>query len=156
MVKEFTADDDALLGELGVEIEATKAVSRTPRVPPRTPMILMMDTDDLDDDALPAELGIGVDVHPITELKHVRPSAERKTAGDIANRNRCGDFDTFKSLFEQVQKELNSGLREKRPFEMKAEIEKGRFFFVSGQKAYFAKKGERTIPDQGRTDARCA
>ena len=31
MVKEFTSDDDALLAELGVEVETKKAISRTPR-----------------------------------------------------------------------------------------------------------------------------
>jgi hypothetical protein len=116
--------------------------------------VLSSDTDDLDDDALLAELGIEFDVPSLTELKHVRSTAEKKAAEDIANRDRCEDFDTFKPLFEQVQKELNSGLRETRPFEMKAEIEKGRFFIVSGQKAYVADKGETTITDQGRTDAR--
>jgi hypothetical protein len=45
----------------------------------------------------------------------------------MTNRDRCEDFDTFNPLFEQVQNELNSGLRETRAFEMKAEIEKGRF-----------------------------
>ena len=45
-------------------------------------------------------------------------------------------------MFEQVQKEHGSDLRETRPFEMKAEIEKGRFFIVSGQKGYVANKGE--------------
>lgn len=53
-----------------------------------------------------------------------------------------------------MQNELNNGLRETRPFEMKAEIEKVRFFIVSGQKAYVAEKGETTTNDQGRTDAR--
>jgi hypothetical protein len=213
MAKEFTSDDDALLTELGIEIETKKAVSRTPREeriiagfediqrftteqgrPPQHGEIedvferlyavrldricelqecrelvepldhqgllsgpaskLPADTDDLDDDALLAELGIEVDAPPITELKHVRSTAEKKAAEDIANRDKCEDFDTFKPLFEQVQKELNSGLRETRPFEMKAEIEKGRFFIVSGQKAYVAEKGETTINDQGRTDAR--
>jgi len=112
------------------------------------------DAEELDDDALLAELGIEAERPPITELKHVRSSAEKKAAEDIANRERCDDFATFKPLFEQVQKELNTGLRETRPFEMKAEIEKGRFFIVSGQKAYVAEKGETTITDQGRTDAR--
>jgi len=112
------------------------------------------DTDELDDDALLAELGIEVEAPPITELKHVRSTAEKKSAEDVANREKCEDFETFKPLFEQVQKELSSGLRETRPFEMKAEIEKGRFFIVSGQKAYVAEKGEITITDQGRTDAR--
>lgn len=111
-------------------------------------------TDELDDDALLAQLGIEAEKPPIAELKHVRSSAEKKAAEEIANRERCEDFTTFKPLFEQVQNELNTGLRETRPFEMKAEIEKGRFFIVGGQKAYIAEKGETTITDQGRTDAR--
>jgi len=213
MAKEFTADDDALLAELGVEVEGKKAVHLTPRqerivagfeeiqrftqdygrqpqhgengdvferlyavrldrirevqecrelAEPLDHQGLLSgsvgplpgETDDLDDDALLAELGIEVDAPGITELKHVRTTAEKKAAEDIANRDKCEDFDTFKPLFEAVQKELNSGLRETRPFEMKAEIEKGRFFIVSGQKAYVAEKGETTINDQGRTDAR--
>jgi hypothetical protein len=112
------------------------------------------DAEELDDDALLAELGIEVEVPPITELKHVRSTAEKKAAEDIASRDKCENFDTFKPLFEQVQKELDSGLRDTRPFEMKAEIEKGRFFIVGGQKAYVADKGETTITGQGRTDAR--
>lgn len=114
----------------------------------------LADEKELDDDALLAELGIEVEAPPITELKHVRSTAEKKAAEEVANRDKCEDFDTFKPLFEQVQKELDSGLRDTRPFEMKAEIEKGRFFIVGGQKAYVAAKGETTINDQGRTDAR--
>lgn len=114
----------------------------------------LADAEELDDDALLAELGIDVEAPPITELQHVRSTAEKKAAEDIASRERCEDFETFKPLFEQVQKELNTGLRETRPFEMKAEIEKGRFFIVSGQKAYVAEKGEITTTEHGRTDAR--
>lgn len=211
--KEFTQEDDALLAELGVEVETKKTVTRTPReeriiagfeeiqrfaeehgsapqhgeerdiferlyavrldrirelqecleiVEPLddqglltgTAKAPLADAEELDDDALLAELGIEIEAPPITELKHVRSTAEKKAAEDIANRDRCEDFDTFKPLFEQVQKELDSGLRDTRPFEMKAEIEKGRFFIVGGQKAYVADKGETTITDQGRTDAR--
>jgi hypothetical protein len=213
MAKGFTEEDDALLAELGVDVEAKKHVTRTPReeriiagfeeiqrfvkehgcspqhgedrdiferlyavrldriselqecrdlVAPMDhqgllsgqPNALMTDAAEIDDDALLAELGIEVEAHAITELKHVRSTAEKKAAEDIANRDRCEDFATFRPLFEQVQKELKSGLRETRPFEMKAEIEKGRFFIVGGQKAYVAEKGEVTINDQGRTDAR--
>lgn len=213
MAKEFTQEDDALLAELGVEVETKKAVTRTPReeriiagfeeiqrftqehgsapkhgenrdiferlysvrldrirelqecrelVAPLDGQGLLTgaaqaplaDAEKLDDDALLAELGIEVESSPITELKHVRSTAEKKAAVDIASRDKCEDFDTFKPLFEQVQKELDSGLRDTRPFEMKAEIEKGRFFIVGGQKAYVADKGETTITDQGRTDAR--
>lgn len=112
------------------------------------------DVDELDDDALLAELGIEAETSPLTELTHVRSSAEKKAAEEIASRERCEDFETFKPIFEQVQKELNTGLRETRPFEMKAEIQKGRFFIVGGQKAYVAEMGELTTTDQGRTDAR--
>lgn len=110
--------------------------------------------EDLDDDALLAELGIEAEAPEITELRHVRSSAERKAADEVANREACADFDRFKPLFEQVQRELDTGMRETRPFELKAEIEKGRFFIVGGQKAYVAEKGEVTLTDQGRTDAR--
>jgi hypothetical protein len=116
--------------------------------------VLRPDAAELDDDALLAELGIEVEAPAITKLKHVRSTAEKKAAEEIATRDCCEEFATFKPLFEQVQKELNSGLRETRPFEVKAEIEKGRFFIVGGQKAYIAEKGEVTINDQARTDAR--
>ena len=213
MAKGFTDEDDALLAELGVEVEVKKQLSRTPREeriiagfeeilrfadehgrPPQhgedrdiferlyavrldrirdlqecrdllapldeqgllanTPTPSASDSDDLDDDALLAELGVEVAKSPLTELKHVRSTAEKKAADEVANREKCEDFATFKPLFEQVQKELDSGLRETRPFEMKAEIEKGRFFIVSGQKAYVADKGETITNEQGRTDAR--
>jgi hypothetical protein len=214
MAKGFTEDDDALLAELGVEVEVKKQLTRTPReeriiagfeeilqfakehgrppqhgedreiferlyavrldrirdlqecralLAPLDQQGLLADTssalpasepDDLDDDALLAELGVEVARSPLTELKHVRSTAEKKAADEVANREKCEDFATFKPLFEQVQKELDSGLRETRPFEMKAEIEKGRFFIVSGQKAYVADKGETITNEQGRTDAR--
>lgn len=111
-------------------------------------------SEDLDDDALLAALGIEVEASPITELKHVRSNAERKAAEDIASRHRCEDFEDFKPIFEKVQRELDTGQRETRPFELKAEIQKGRFFIVEGQKAYVAEMGEETLTDQGRTDAR--
>jgi hypothetical protein len=213
MTKGFTDEDDALLAELGVEVEVKKQLSRSPREeriiagfeellrfadehgrPPQhgedrdiferlyavrldrirdlqecrgllapldeqgllanAPAPSASDSDDLDDDALLAELGVEVAKSPLTELKHVRSTAEKKAADEVANREKCEDFATFKPLFEQVQKELDSGLRETRPFEMKAEIEKGRFFIVSGQKAYVADKGETITIEQGRTDAR--
>lgn len=116
--------------------------------------VVAIDTEELDDDALLAELGVEVETPPIAELKHVRSTAEKKAAEDVANRERCEDFETFKPLFEQVQKEIASGLRETRPFERKADIEKGRFFIVGGQSAYVAERGEDFLTDQGMTDAR--
>ena len=52
----------------------------------------------------------------ITELRHVRSSAEERAAEEIANREQCEDFDRFKPLFEQVQRDLDAGARETRPF----------------------------------------
>lgn len=211
MADMFTDDDDALLSELGIEVEKKKQVTRTPReeriiagfediqkfvaehgrlprhsedgdiferlyavrlqrlreLPEAADLLADLDADgllsgaevtpvadDLDDDALLAALGVAVKASPITELKHVRSNAERKEAEDIANRQRCEDFETFQPLFEKVQRELDAGQRETRPFELKAEIQKGRFFIVEGQKAYVAEMGEETLTDQGRTDAR--
>lgn len=115
---------------------------------------LIAPEESLDDEALLAELGVEAVAPAITELRHVRSSAERKAAEEVANREVCADFDKYKPLFEQVQRELDAGTRETRPFELKAEIEKGRFFIVGGQKAYVADKGEVTLTEHGRTDAR--
>ncbi|SUZ33499.1 hypothetical protein ROE7235_03270 [Roseibaca ekhonensis] len=118
------------------------------------PLALSDDGEELDDDALLDALGIEVAAPAITELKHVRSAAEKKAAEEIANRDRCEDFARFKPLFEQVQKELESGLRETRPFERKSEIEKGKFFILGGQKAYIASVGEVFTQEYGDRDAR--
>ena len=115
---------------------------------------LSAQADDLDDDALLAELGVEMSTSGITELRHVRSSVEKRAAEEIANRDKCEDFATFKPMFEQVQKELNSGMRTSRPFELKAEIRPGSFFIVSGQKAYVAEMEDIFTNAQGRTDAR--
>lgn len=105
--------------------------------------------------ALLAQLGINpVAENDITSLKHVRPTAERKAAEEIANRSRCEDFEIFKPLFEKVRRELDGGVRQTRPFEVKAEIDAGRFFIVGGQMAYVAEKGEEFTQEYGDRDAR--
>lgn len=210
---DFTDEDDALLAELGVEVEAKKTSSRTPQeeriiagfediqrfveehgrapqhgedrdiferlyavrldriraVPECRAVAASIDhhgllgdpkvtemphDDDLDDDALLAALGVEAERRGITELRHVRSAAEKRATEEVANRTRCEDFATFKPLFEQVQKDLDEGVRATRPFEMKAEIAPGRFFIVGGQKAYVAEMGEIEITAQGRIDAR--
>ncbi|MBP2450068.1 GIY-YIG nuclease family protein [Rhizobium leguminosarum] len=210
----FTDEDDALLAELGVEIETKRQGGRTPREERiiagfeeiqrfteeygRAPQhgedrdiferlyavrldrlreleecrallapldhqellagggyVIATDPDDLDDDALLAELGVEADASSnITELRHVRSADEKRAAEDIANRDRCEDFDKFKPLFEKVQQEIESGERQTRPFELKAEIRPGTWFIVGGQKAYVAEAGEVFTNAQGRTDAR--
>ncbi|SHF24165.1 T5orf172 domain-containing protein [Litoreibacter ascidiaceicola] len=113
------------------------------------------DDDDIDLDALASDLEDLEDAaHDITDLRHVRPVAEKRAAEEVANREACADFDKFKPLFEQVQAELDAGVRATRPFELKAEIQVGSMFIVSGQKAYVAEMGEVYLNAQSRTDAR--
>ncbi|WP_192966886.1 GIY-YIG nuclease family protein [Phycobacter azelaicus] len=218
MAREFTQEDDALLAELGVEVEAKKVVSRTPReeriiagfeeiqrfseehgrlpehgedrdiferlyavrldrikeleecrelVEPMDTTGLLSgnsptparDAEDLDDDALLAELGIELEAPPITELKHVRSTAEKKAAEEIANRERCEDFAKFKPLFTEVQNDLDVGVRTTRNIRkqagfLKADIKKGEFFILSGQTLYVAEVGEEIRAPNGETDAR--
>ena len=213
MSKDFTEEDDALLDDLGVEVEPAKAASRMPReeriiagfeeiqrfveTHGRAPqhgesrdiferlhavrldrireqegarsLLRPMDRhalltgatataspapDGMDDDALLAELGVEAKAPDITELRHVRSTAERRAAEEVATRRKCDDFETFRPLFEQVQKELDMGIRETCPVELKAEIKPGRFFVVGGQKAYVAEMGKQFTQQYGDTDAR--
>lgn len=117
-----------------------------------------LDVEALDDDALLAELGVdGEPPSSITQLTHVRSSGEKRAAEEIARRNQCKDFHAFKTRFAQVQKELDTGLRDARPFKENkgnTEINVGDFFIVGGQKAYVAKKGRQSLTKDGKKDAR--
>ena len=109
----------------------------------------------LDDDALLAALGVDEPKEDdITVLRHVQSQEERQAAEDIANRIKCEDFSKYAPLFQQAQDELIAGIRQTRPFELKAEIVPGNFFIVGGQKAYVAEMGEVFSNAQGRRDAR--
>ena len=108
----------------------------------------------LDDNDLLAELGVGTAAPDISDLRHVRSSAEKRAAEETASRTRCEDFERFRPLFEQVQKDIDIGFRDTRPFERKAEIEPGRFFVLGGQKAYVAEMGRIFTQDYGDKDAR--
>ncbi|MCW5716907.1 MAG: GIY-YIG nuclease family protein [Bauldia sp.] len=111
-------------------------------------------SDEFDAEMLRAELDGAAGTAAITELRHVRPAEEKRAAEEIASRQKCEDFDRFKPLFEQVQNDLDAGIRQTRPFELKAEIARGSWFVVGGQKAYVADMGEVFTNEQGRTDAR--
>lgn len=210
----FTDEDDALLEELGIEAEAKREGSRTPReeriiagfgeiqrffgehgrcpqhgedrdiferlyavrldrlrelddartlLAPLDHQGLLSETegtgalvpDEIDDDELLAQLGVDITAASgMTELRHVRTATEKREAEEIANREKCEDFEHFKPLFLQVQQELDDGSRQTRPFELKAEISPGTWFIVGGQKAYVADVGELFSNAQGRTDGR--
>jgi hypothetical protein len=110
------------------------------------------------DDELLAELGVDIAAPDnLTVLKHVKPRAEIEAAEEIAARMPCKDFEAFKPLFDQVQKEIETGVRKTRPFEANQEgarIEQGEFFILGGQKAYVAEVGEEFLTEQGRKNAR--
>jgi hypothetical protein len=115
--------------------------------------------DEMDEDELLAELGGAAGSTDITDLRHVRTSAEKRVAEEIANRESCPDFPKFKPLFAAVQRDLDQGARTTRPFVkdagfLKADINEGQFFILGGQIAYVAEVGETFKAPNGEQDAR--
>jgi T5orf172 domain len=113
----------------------------------------------IDEDELLAELSGIESPDDITALRHVRTSAEKRAAEEIAQRKPCAQFDTFKPLFERVRRELKDGVRRTHAVhaldELKlAEIQQGEFFIVEGQMAYVAKVGEEIRTPYERKDSR--
>lgn len=108
----------------------------------------------MDDDELLAELDGADDTDDITKLRHVRTSADKRAAEEIANRTVCEDFEAFKPLFVQIRKDLDSGVRQTRLFQAMAEIKQGEFFIVGGQIAYVAEVGEEFMTEYERRDSR--
>lgn len=112
--------------------------------------------ENLDDEALLAELGVGVGgaASDITVLKNVSSHEERKAAEEMAHRTACKDFEQFKPLFEQVERELKDGTRQSRLFGKDASVAMGDFFVLGGQVVYVAETGETLRAPNGETDAR--
>jgi hypothetical protein len=124
-----------------------------PAALPATPV------ESMDDDELLAELEGAAGTSDITDLRHVRTSADKRAAEEIANRETCLDFEKFKPVFTQVQKDLDSGARITRRFVkdtglLKADITEGQFFILGGQIAYVAHVGETFKAPNGEFDAR--
>ncbi|KQX34243.1 hypothetical protein ASD04_16500 [Devosia sp. Root436] len=217
-MSKFTDEDDALLGELGVEVELEQHASRSPKeeriiagfediqrfvdehgraplhgedqdiferlyavrldrlreLPDCRALLEPLDRQgilssvaatpaavkDLDDDALLAELGVdGIGNDDVTNLRFVRSGTEKRAAEEIANREKCEDFERFAPLFDAVQDDLDTGARVTRPFVkdagfLKADITQGQFFVLGGQVAYVADVGEPIKAPNGETDAR--
>lgn len=211
---QFTDEDDELLAELGVDVEAKSRSSRTPReerviagfeeierfveehgrlplhgedkdIFERTyavrldkirsssdcmetlaaldknglltnaPNLVEKTLDDLDDDALLAELGVGqVGDSDITKLTHVKTRAEKKAAEEIGSRSLCKDFEDFQPLLSQIQADLKTGIRKTLRFKEDASINKGEYFILGGQIAYIAEVGKLTQDAYSKWDAR--
>jgi hypothetical protein len=113
------------------------------------------------DDELLAELSgdAGTGANDITALRHVRTSADKRAAEEIAHRKKCEDFETFKPLFAQVRREIDAGDRLIVPVHdvdavKAAAIQKGDFFIVEGQLAFVAEVGEEFTTKYDRKDSR--
>jgi T5orf172 domain len=122
-------------------------------------IVLDASPDTIDDEELLAELKDIPGAGSVTELRHVRKSVDKRAAEEIANRAVCEDFETFKPLFEKVQRELQSGVRESIPVQTMdqikmAEIQQGQYFIVGGQVAYVAEVGEDFKTGYDRRDSR--
>jgi hypothetical protein len=113
--------------------------------------------DDLDEDVLLAELGIGnvsTDLNDITTLRHVRPYVEIKAAEEVANRMPCPDFDRFKPLFDEAGTGLKAGTWMTKPFAKNASVELRDFFIIGGQMAYVAEMFDGAKTKDGRDNPR--
>jgi hypothetical protein len=217
--KTLTEEDDALLAELGIEVEAKKVVKYTSREERiiagfeeiqqyveehgRLPkhgedkdiferlyavrldqirkqdecINLLKDLDnqkildgtdienseiqeDIDDDELLEQLGVGKqETNSITNLKHVKTRAEKRAAEEIANRQKCEDFDHFKPYFEAVKKDIDNGFRSTIRFRKDAGFTKtnyktNQFIIIGGQIALIAEIGEPFKAPNGEEDRR--
>jgi hypothetical protein len=115
-----------------------------------------IDIESLDEDALLAELGVNAQSNAsgITKLQHVRSSAEKKAAEEVAKRAPCKDFSNFKHLFNEASSGLKAGHWMTKPFVKDASIAQGDFFIIGGQIAYVAKMFDGTKTKDGRDNPR--
>ena len=110
---------------------------------------------DIDDEALLAELGVDVPKEgDLTNLTHVKSTAEKKAAEEIGSRTLCVDFDKFKPLFAKVKDEIKEGVRKTLRFKEDASINQGEYFILNGQIAYIDQVGELTEDAFGKWDGR--
>ena len=107
-------------------------------------------TDNASDDELLAALGVAASADAdVSDLVHVRSTAERAAAEDVARRAPCADFEMFKPAFEKVQRELDAGVRRTATFVRRdkdaEQFKLGEFFIVGGQKAMIADIADESV-----------
>jgi hypothetical protein len=104
---------------------------------------------------LAAELAGPAEGDDITVLRHVRTSADKRAAEEIADRKPCEDFEKLRPLFERVEADLKTGLRQSQPIEAgRRAIEAGDFFVLDGITLYIAEVGEPLKTTAGEVDRR--
>lgn len=210
---QFTEEDDALLGALGVEVEVKKTgqytkeqeriiagfeeiqrfVEETGRAPQHgedqdiferlyavrldrlneqakcRELLLSMDhqgilssikedadepSAEMNDEELLDALGVDSETSSIQKLKHVRSTKEIRAVEEIASREKCEDFDVFKPLFDLVQNELKTKVRQLIRCNDKTDVKVEDLFVVDGQMAYIADEGAVFTTNEGREDRR--
>lgn len=111
----------------------------------------------LSEDELLAALTNG-DSGDIGRLVHVQPlQASRgsaESAGFVAERVKCEDFDLYRPLFEAAEADLAAERRFTKAFEKDASIEQGDFFVLDGQVVYVAAVGETFKTSNADTQGR--
>ncbi|MCF6312134.1 MAG: GIY-YIG nuclease family protein [Verrucomicrobiales bacterium] len=116
--------------------------------------------EDVSNEELLEALGVdSIQDDDITTLKHVKSSKEKQAAEEIAQREKCQDFDQYKERFAQVQQELKSGKRISRIIRkdagfLKTDIKEGEFFILSGQTLYIDRVDDPIKAPNGQMDAR--
>lgn len=106
-------------------------------------------------DELAAELAGIAEADDITVLRHVRTSADKRAAEEIADRKPCEDFETFKPLFERVDTEVKTGLRQSQLISAGSRaVDAGDFFVLDGITLYVAEVGEPLKTTAGEVDRR--
>ena len=90
----------------------------------------------------------------ITELHHVRTSAEKRAAEEIANRKKCEDFDHFKSLFLQIQEEIGIRCSRDSSFRTEGRDQTRRLVYCWRPESLCRGNGRGINQSKGRTDAR--
>lgn len=111
-------------------------------------------SDAIDVYKLAAELSGAAAADDITVLRHVRTSAEKRAAEEIAAHTPCRDFEKFKPLFQEVEAGLREGQWQAKPFGKDASVEVGDFFILSGQIAFVAEMGDTYKTPNAETNAR--
>lgn len=109
----------------------------------------------MDVDALAAELADAEASDDIRVLRHVRTSAEKRAAEEIADRRPCEDFAVFKPLFDRVAIDVKTGLLQTQPIVAgNRAVEAGDFFILDGLTVYVAEVGEPLKTTAGEVDRR--
>ncbi|MFV5455255.1 GIY-YIG nuclease family protein [Acinetobacter towneri] len=113
------------------------------------------DLSSLEDDDLLVELGIELeDEENIFVLQNVRTQKERQAAEQIGKQKLCEDFEVFKPLFEQIQNDLETGVRYTKRYGKNNILEKNDWFILNGQLVYIAEISDYFEMSDGHKDAR--